>query len=199
LGFRADFIGSAGYDPYRPSGNDGQLASTHLGFSGALYQMPRYSVRAGVALDGGISRSAIRGYDSRLSVVRMGVPVDFVYRKLSGVFHPFVRLTPGVAVVSQTIDIRTGTSDFASGNAWTWMLDSTVGANIYFERTGAMRQPNVVNVLGFGLFIEGGYGVTGRVQPNLVARQAATSSLALRTPAFSASGPLVRLGAMLTF
>jgi hypothetical protein len=128
LGYRGSFITSPGYNAFATQDYIPQLSMTA---SRTLLARGRYSLASGIGWDYGSSSATARGDASSLTMHRLDVPLEGRFH-LGRWGYAFLRLAPGVAVVSTQIEDFSASSMGTAGQAltksrWLFAADASAG------------------------------------------------------------------------
>jgi hypothetical protein len=194
LGFRIGYIPDAGFDTFADSD---VLAQISLEGTYAFYTQGKLAVAAGAAWDVGSRSSGARGFDTRLTVNRLTVPVEarwYFTPWLDG----FVRVAPGaVGYYARVHDPSSGAT--LEDAPWAFATDLSAGATLRL----AGGSDHTSRRARLWLTGEGGYGLTGsralRPHPNRDEADVLGSDASTRLGSLAVNGGFWRMGLAVSY
>jgi hypothetical protein len=192
LGVRAQFIESAGLDPFAV---DDALPQVTLGASYAFLAQGRLSLAGAAIFDYGGSSAQARDNRASLDISRFALGPEVRYHVLR-VAAVTLRVTPTLTRMAASLSSGVG-SDLVE-TAWKAGVDATAGAvvELYGYASGESRSPRV------WLSAEGGYGWTSPTSLTLSPESGGQVPQRLQPislPRLSLSGPLFRITGAVSF
>lgn len=192
LGWRSQFVSSAGLDPFSERDHVPHLA---LGASYALWARDRLSLAGALGFDYGARSANARSSDAELSLLRFTLAPEARYHVLR-----ILALTAkvGPTLTRQEAVLSTGLATDLKDVSWKMGFDATAGValEVFGYSSGESRKPRI------WVTAEGGYGFSARSEQVL---KPVKSGLAperttpVTLPDLSLSGPLFKAGAALSF
>lgn len=194
LGFRIGYIPDPGFDTFASSD---VLAQMSLEGTYAFYTQGKLAIAAGAAWDIGSRSSGARGFDTRLTVNRLTVPVAarwYFTPWLDG----FVRVAPGaVGYVARVQDPSSGAT--LEDAPWAFAADLSAGATLRL----AGSSDHSVRRARLWLTGEGGYGLTGsralRPRPHRDEADVLGSDASTRLGSLAVNGGFWRVGLAVSY
>ncbi len=167
LGYRANFVTNAGYNPFASQDYLGQLS---IAATRTLFVSGPFVLASGLAWDYGRSSSTARGDPSSLEMQRLLVPIEGrVHFGRWG--YALLRAAPGVAVENAEVDDAAVSAPFTKNR---WLFAGDVSGGYAFPvvvRTGPSRSSP-----SMWLEADGGYGWAVAERLDLTAQTSASAA-----------------------
>lgn len=199
LGFRNQWYGSAGRDPFT---NRDYAPQASLAADATLLRSRHFSLAAGLAWDFGRASGQARGIDTALATHRLTIPLEGRWHWTRSIYG-FFRAAPGfVANLASAESIESNVGDYRDAR-YAFATDLSAGAAFALSP----QAKNGRRAVRLWLIPELGYGLAGKTTFNLEPpRQRPDSDVELpgstqptRLPGFSPSGPFFRVSLALGF